>query len=167
MLTHADTVLFLRVLLAGTLGFIIGLQREARGSPAGERTTALVAVGVTTLVAIDRLVLPANADRVIQGIVTGVGFLGVGVIVRTDGRAVHGLTTAAGLWAVMAMSVAIGLGHEMLGALLGILILLLLVWPQLPLLSRLSLAKRRTVQETTPSPDPAPGGRPSDGPLDR
>jgi len=167
VLTHADTVLFLRVLLAGGLGFLIGLQRESRGSAAGERTTALLAVGVTTLVAIDRLVLPANADRVIQGIVAGVGFLGIGVIVRTDARAVHGLTTAAGLWAVMAMSVAIGLGHEMLGALLGVLILLLLVWPQLPLLSRLSLAKRRTVQEAAAHAETAPGDRQSGGLLDR
>ncbi|HET9017038.1 MAG TPA: MgtC/SapB family protein [Thermomicrobiaceae bacterium] len=165
MLTHADTILLLRVLLAGVIGFLIGLQRETRGSPAGERTTALLAVGVTALVGIDRIVLPANSDRVIQGIITGVGFLGVGVIVRTESRAVHGLTTAAGLWAVMAMSVLVGLGHEMLGAMLGVLILLLLVWPQLPVLSRLSIAKRRTAQET--SAEALTGTSPGDPPHDR
>ena len=121
---------FLRLAAAVAAGALIGLDRELRNKPAGLRTLALVALGsaVFVLETID----PARAytdatSRVIQGVVTGVGFLGAGSIVRTAGEEpVRGLTTAASIWLAAAMGVACGLADWPLvlgGCAFGLLVL--------------------------------------------
>src|SRR5207247_7503991 len=74
--------LFGRVALAAGLGYLIGLERQLRGKAAGDRTFALLAMGAAALVAMAIELFPLSADRVIQGVATGVGFLGAGVIFR-------------------------------------------------------------------------------------
>lgn len=92
-LTH-DLSLWGRVALAALLCFLIGFERELRGQDAGDRTFALVGVGAAafTAVGIDAF---SETDRIIQGIVAGIGFLGGGLLLQ-GGTKVHGLTTAAG-----------------------------------------------------------------------
>ncbi|MGD9587745.1 MAG: MgtC/SapB family protein [Pyrinomonadaceae bacterium] len=114
------------------LGAVVGLQREWSGKPAGLRTHILVSMG-TTLVVVACLSIDIGNDgisRVIQGIVTGIGFIGAGAILKQSQKMeVHGLTTAAGVWLTAAAGVAIGLGRTgiaFIGIAAGIAVLSLL-----------------------------------------
>lgn len=95
-----------RLAMAALLGGIIGLERELRGYPAGIRTYALVTLGAALFTDVSQLL--GGDDRVAAGIVTGIGFLGAGVMLR-EGGTVRGITTAATIWSVAAIGVAIGL----------------------------------------------------------
>jgi putative Mg2+ transporter-C (MgtC) family protein len=95
-----------RLLLAGVLGAFIGMERDLRGYPAGIRTIALVALGAALFT--DISVRMGGDDRVAAQIVTGVGFLGAGVIFR-EASGVRGITTAATIWAAAAIGMAIGI----------------------------------------------------------
>jgi putative Mg2+ transporter-C (MgtC) family protein len=115
------------------VGALIGLDRELRQKPAGIRTLALVALGsaVFVLETIDSTRSPYTdpTSRVIQGIITGVGFLGAGSIMRRVGEeSVRGLTTAASIWLAAAMGIACGLANwplVVVGGLLGVLVLVI------------------------------------------
>jgi putative Mg2+ transporter-C (MgtC) family protein len=115
------------------VGALIGLDRELRQKPAGIRTLALVALGsaVFVLETIDSGRSPYTdpTSRVIQGIITGVGFLGAGSIMRNIGEeSVRGLTTAASIWLAAAMGIACGLANwplVVVGGLLGVLVLVI------------------------------------------
>ena len=104
----------LRLVAALLAGGIIGLQREASGKAAGLRTHILVCMGTALFV-----VAAAGNDmqqdamsRVVQGLATGIGFLGAGAILKLESsRRIRGLTTAAGIWMTAAIGVAIGLGQ--------------------------------------------------------
>lgn len=126
------TRIMTRLLLAGLLGGVLGYERESRGKAAGIRTHMLVAMGAALFVLVPALGGMAVADmsRVIQGVVTGVGFLGAGAIIKhRDEEDVQGLTTAAGIWMTAAIGVACGLGREstaVLSTLLALLVLVLL-----------------------------------------
>jgi putative Mg2+ transporter-C (MgtC) family protein len=106
--------LTVRLLIAMGFGAIIGLQREHSGKPAGLRTHMLVSLGSALLV-IAPTEFGMDADglsRVIQGLVTGIGFLGAGAILKLrEQREVEGLTTAAGIWMTAAIGLAVGLGR--------------------------------------------------------
>ena len=92
-----DLALFGRIALAAGLGFAVGWEREVRGHPAGSRTFALVAAGSAGFTAIAIDAFPSTAEKLIAGIVTGIGFIGAGVVLRDPGGHVRGLTTAARL----------------------------------------------------------------------
>lgn len=107
--------LFLRLLLAAVLGGLVGFERERNNRPAGLRTHILVCVG-STLVMIVSVVgfsgeLGPRGDqaRIAAQVVSGIGFLGAGTIMR-QGSAIRGLTTAASLWVVAAIGLAVGVG---------------------------------------------------------
>ncbi|HKP35371.1 MAG TPA: MgtC/SapB family protein [Pyrinomonadaceae bacterium] len=106
-------IVLLRTITAVILGGIVGVQREKVGKPAGLRTHMLVSLG-TAVVVLSCQGVGMEMDglsRVIQGIVTGIGFVGAGTILKlTDQREIQGLTTAAGLWMTAAIGVAVGLG---------------------------------------------------------
>ncbi|WP_159670693.1 MgtC/SapB family protein [Andreprevotia sp. IGB-42] len=109
------TRIVVRLLLAAVLGGVLGYEREQKGKAAGIRTHMLVALGAALFVLVPQLAGTAVADmsRVIQGIVTGVGFLGAGAIIKQHAEEnVQGLTTAAGLWMTAAIGIACGLGRE-------------------------------------------------------
>jgi putative Mg2+ transporter-C (MgtC) family protein len=102
-----------RLLAATVFGAVIGFQRERAGKPAGLRTHMLVTVGTAVFVlACSGVGMGHDAlSRVIQGIVTGIGFIGAGSILKLDReRDIQGLTTAAGVWMTAAVGVAVGLG---------------------------------------------------------
>jgi putative Mg2+ transporter-C (MgtC) family protein len=106
-----------RTFAALIAGGAIGLERSFHGRAAGLRTYALVCFGSALLVAGTLFAYAGGADaatRVIQGIVTGIGFLGAGVIVK-EGFTVRGLTTAASIWVVSAIGVVIGSGSYLSG----------------------------------------------------
>ena len=118
-------------LLAGlAIGTAIGLQRELTHKPAGLRTHMLVGLGTALFVvgAAESGMHPDALSRIVQGLATGIGFLGGGAILKlTSEREVHGLTTAAGIWMTAAASAAAGLGEiavALIGTLLGLLVLI-------------------------------------------
>ena len=101
----------LQLLFAILLGGLLGWQREHIGKPAGPRTYALVCIGSTlfTIMSIKGFG-QAEPSRIAAQILTGIGFLGAGIIMHKEGGVVVGLTTAEGLWVVAAIGMAIGLG---------------------------------------------------------
>src|SRR3712207_1385722 len=102
-----------RLAAAAMLGAVIGFQRERAGKPAGLRTHMLVTLGTAVFVlACAGVGMGFDAQsRVIQGIVTGLGFIGAGSILKLEGqRDIQGLTTAAGVWMTAAVGVPVGLG---------------------------------------------------------
>jgi putative Mg2+ transporter-C (MgtC) family protein len=103
-----------RLLTAMILGALIGAQRERSGKPAGLRTHMLVAMGgaLFVLAPLEARMELDGVSRVIQGIVTGIGFIGAGAILKLqDKREIEGLTTAAGIWMTAAVGIAAGLGR--------------------------------------------------------
>jgi putative Mg2+ transporter-C (MgtC) family protein len=124
-------VIVIRLLAATLLGAIVGLQRERAGKPAGLRTHMLVCIG-TALVVLAGSEAGMTTDglsRVIQGIVTGIGFVGAGSILKlSNEREIRGLTTAAGLFMTAAIGVSAGVGAiglAIIGATLAIIVLAL------------------------------------------
>jgi putative Mg2+ transporter-C (MgtC) family protein len=110
----------IRLALAAVLGAIVGINRERIGKPAGLRTHMLVAVGAAmfVLTGVESGMRPDELSRVLQGVATGVGFLGAGAILKvSESREISGLTTAAGIWLTAAVGVAVGLGHWGMAAL--------------------------------------------------
>ncbi len=103
----------IRLLAALLVGAIIGYQRERAGKAAGLRTHMLVSMGTAmfVLAATEYGMQQDAVSRVVQGLVTGIGFLGAGAILKVESeRVIRGLTTAAGIWMTAALGVAIGLG---------------------------------------------------------
>jgi putative Mg2+ transporter-C (MgtC) family protein len=130
----AETVrVTLRLVAALLAGGIIGFQREVSGKAAGLRTHMLVCAG-TTLFVLAALEVGMQQDalsRVIQGLATGIGFLGAGAILKLEShREIKGLTTAAGIWMTAALGVTIGvgqLGTAAIGTVVAWLVLAVLV----------------------------------------
>lgn len=108
MLTHLVTHTVCKLLLAAFLGGVIGLERELRGKPAGLRTNMLIAMGAALFTTISmQMAVNADPTRIAAQVVTGIGFIGAGVILREHGTVV-GLTTAATIFVVAAIGVAVG-----------------------------------------------------------
>ena len=107
-MTTSDVAL--RFAAAVLVGGSIGLNRDLRGKPAGVRTHALVCLGSAVLTVVAGTAADAAAvSRVMQGIITGIGFIGAGVILhRKGGKTVRGLTTAATIWIVATLGIACG-----------------------------------------------------------
>lgn len=105
--------MIIRLLVAALLGGLIGLEREYRSKVAGLRTHLLVAIGSALFMLLSRYGFEGQADpsRVAAQIVSGIGFIGAGAIIMDRRHAVHGLTTAAGIWvsAGIGMTVAAGM----------------------------------------------------------
>jgi len=104
----------LRLLIALLCGAVIGMQRERAGKSAGLRTHILVATGSTLFIvgAMETTMSDDAVSRVIQGLITGIGFLGAGAILKREKEQdIRGLTTAAGIWMTAAIGVTVGLGR--------------------------------------------------------
>lgn len=123
------TVICVRLAVATLLGALIGLDRERKGKEAGLRTHMMVSVGAALfiLVPLRSGMEVADASRVLQGIIAGIGFLGAGAILKQDQHgAIRGLTTAASIWVAGAVGIAAGMGREttaVLGTLAALFIL--------------------------------------------
>ena len=109
-------------------GIIVGLERQLRGKPVGMRTSALICMGTYVFIAISQHVANQVTDpsRIIGQVVTGIGFLGAGVILARHG-AIIGVTSASAIWVLAAIGVVIGLGFPWLGVKLAVLTVAILV----------------------------------------
>ncbi len=128
----------IKILVAGLLGAAIGLERGTHGRPAGIRTHALVCIASTLLIEVSRtgalqglegpsgFLINVDPSRMAAGIVTGIGFLGAGAILRVGGDLIRGLTTAACIWFVAAIGVVVGMGGYILAGISTVLAFLIL-----------------------------------------
>lgn len=126
----------IRLMAAAGLASLIGLEREFRGRPAGLRTHMLVGLGAAAflLVGYEIMFSTATGDpsarvdptRVVEGVITGIGFLGAGSIIQSRG-AVQGITTGAAIWIAGAIGVACGVGNFILAGLVTVLTLAIVV----------------------------------------
>ena len=107
----------IKILVSALIGCMVGLEREVRRKPAGFRTLALICVG-STIFTICSYTLGStqNPDRIAANVITGVGFLGAGVIFR-NGFSVSGITTAATIWIAAALGMLVGIGEYALAVL--------------------------------------------------
>ncbi len=117
----------IKVLVSLIVGTLLGLEREYKTKAAGLRTIALICVGSTLFSIMSQTMGLANPDRIASNIVTGIGFIGAGVIFKSE-QSVSGLTTAATIWMAAALGMSIGGGHYVLAfTSLGIALFILLV----------------------------------------
>jgi putative Mg2+ transporter-C (MgtC) family protein len=124
--------ILLKLVLAVALGGLVGLERETSQKPAGFRTNILICVGSAMMMILSGLILGENGQsgtdltRIAAGVITGIGFIGAGTIIRARGSIV-GLTTAATLWAMAGLGLVIGAGYYMVAAIFTAIIILTLV----------------------------------------
>jgi len=128
MLTSSSEMIF-KLVVAILLGSIVGIDREYSRRPAGLRTHILVIVGATVVMhanlALVRLYPHIDPGRFGAQVISGIGFLGAGTIIK-EGPTIHGLTTAASLWTIAAIGLAIGSGQYALGVLATLITLVVL-----------------------------------------
>lgn len=117
----------LRLLVALVLSGIVGWQREITQRPAGLRTHMLVCLGATLLTLVSVSIPGADPMRLASGIVTGIGFIGAGTIIRSTPTEVRGLTTAASIWMIAGVGIATGVGFYSGAVLTTILAYIVLV----------------------------------------
>lgn len=160
-----DGQVALRLLAATVAGVVLGVNRNLRGKPAGIRTHALVSIGSAILtIASFRMALSdgrldtTGALRGVQGIITGIGFLGAGVILRgSHPRSVQGLTTAASLWLVSCLGIICGAGEWRLAA-LGLAFSLAVLILGGPMEGRIRSRFQRRARQPGERGDGHPGG---------
>ncbi len=123
-----ETEIIIKLLLSAGLGMLIGLERQLHKKPAGLRTHSLVALGACLFTIIGLSLTDGQGDlsRVIQGVITGIGFIGAGIIFQARDR-VKGLTTAAEIWSLASIGILVGLGYYTISIVAAILILVILV----------------------------------------
>jgi putative Mg2+ transporter-C (MgtC) family protein len=135
-IVEANIVVFCNLLGALGLGLLLGYERSYHGRAAGMRTYGLVCLasaGLTVIVGYSDLwfgghvQVAVNAAPIIQGIITGVGFLGAGVIIK-EGYTISGLTTAASIWSAAAVGVLVGVGFYMSAMLLSVISAMVMMW---------------------------------------
>lgn len=132
-------------------GAIVGLERQLRGKPVGVRTSTLICTGTYVFIAISESVATGVTDpsRIIGQVVTGIGFLGAGVILTRQGMVV-GVTSASAIWVLAAIGAVIGLGFPWLGVKLAILTVIVLVG--VDMLENQFESMQRGVHRKSPSP---------------
>ncbi len=126
-ITNADLHFSLNLLLAAVYGGLIGFEREVHKRPAGLRTHILVCVGsaLFAMIATSYFSGAAEVSRLWQNILTGIGFLAAGAVIKEE-KSVHGLTTAAGIWVVAAIGLAIAAQLYLLATLAEVILLVTL-----------------------------------------
>jgi putative Mg2+ transporter-C (MgtC) family protein len=129
----SDVTLLARVAVAAVAGLVVGWERDIRNRAAGGRTFGLMTTGAAVFT-VAGVAFPGEAGRVIAGVATGVGFIGAGLVWRGRANDVHGLTTAAAVWAMVAVGVLAGVGHPVLAAGVTVMVLLLLEIPFTPVI---------------------------------
>lgn len=127
---ETDLQIIMRVLIAFLLGALIGWERERHGISAGIRTYGAISLGSCVFGIVSISFINSDPSRVAAQVVTGIGFLGGGLIFRQGDKHVSGLTTAATLWATSAVGLAVSLGMYMISILTSLLIFLLLFLPR-------------------------------------
>jgi putative Mg2+ transporter-C (MgtC) family protein len=125
--------LLARVGVGFGLSYVLGFERQLRGSVAGDRTFAVVGTAATAVTA----VAAANSPQAVAGVLTGIGFIGAGVVFKGRTGSVHGITTAAALFAVAGMGIVTGYGYLVPAVVIAAALLAVLELPSLPMLKRI------------------------------
>lgn len=159
--SHQDLVYFGRVGLAFVLCYAVGFERALRGAPAGDRTFALVGTAAAAVSA----VTVGPAPQAIGGVVTGVGFIGAGLVLQGDHGMIRGVTSAAAIFAATGVGVVAGTGHGWLALFVAVLTVLDLELRFTPVLNRLDAHRyaNRMADDPDDPDDPdddRPGGAP-------
>jgi putative Mg2+ transporter-C (MgtC) family protein len=128
-----EAALLARIAVGFALAYVIGFERELRGSPAGDRTFALVGGAATAITA----TVWKTSPQALAGVVTGIGFIGAGVVVHGQNTFVRGITTASAIFATAGIGVVVGTGHLALGVATAGAVLLVLELRNIPGLRRL------------------------------
>jgi len=133
----SSLVILVKVLLSAILGGLIGIERELHGCAAGLRTHILVSIGSTLFMMTSVMVAmnyshvgAADPSRIASGVVTGIGFLGAGAIIR-NGSSIRGLTTAASIWASAAIGLSVGVGMYLAATVTAFVVLAVLILSRL------------------------------------
>jgi putative Mg2+ transporter-C (MgtC) family protein len=142
-----DLELIMRLVVAAFLGYLIGLERQLTGHPAGDRTFSLTALGACLFTVVSLRAFPIGDTRIAAGVVTGLGFLGAGMILRGQEKEVKGLTTAAAIWTVGAIGLAVGAGSYGLAIAAAFITLFLLASEQLLHIDQRIAARRKRQQD--------------------
>jgi putative Mg2+ transporter-C (MgtC) family protein len=129
-MSHHELALLGRVLLAFVLCYVLGFERELRGSAAGDRTYALVGLAAAAIASVTE----HTAPQAIAGIVTGVGFLGGGIVFREGTTNVKGITSAATILAAAAIGIVSGTGHPLLATGAAVVVMIDLELRNIPVL---------------------------------
>ncbi len=155
-MSHEDLVLFGRVGLAFVLCYAVGFERALRGAPAGDRTYSLVGTAAAAISA----VTVGPAPQAIGGVVTGVGFIGAGLVLRGDRGMIRGMTSAAAIFAATGIGVVAGTGHAWLAVFVAVLTIFDLELRHTPVLKRLDAHRyaNRMADDSDDDP-PADDGR--------
>jgi len=126
--SQAEVEMTVRVVYAAVLGLLIGIQRRGGNTGAGMRTFSLICMGSALFTTVGITAFPPGTDtsRMAAQIVTGMGFIGAGVIWRQREEAIHGITTAAAIWVTAAVGIAAGVGQYMIAAVVAIITMLIL-----------------------------------------
>jgi len=154
--THEDLVLFGRVGLAFVLCYAVGFERALRGASAGDRTFSLVGTAAAAVSA----VTVGPAPQAIGGVVTGVGFIGAGMVLRGDRGMIRGMTSAAAIFAATGIGIVAGTGHYWLAIFVTLLTILDLELRYTPVLNRLE-AHRYADRMSSDADDDENGGEPA------
>jgi putative Mg2+ transporter-C (MgtC) family protein len=125
---HAEYELAVRIAVGLVVAYAFGFERQLRGSPAGDRTFALIGLGATAVTA----VTGRSSPQAVAGVITGIGFIGGGIVFHSEGGLVRGITTAATIFTTAGIGIVIGYGHLLLGVLTAAAVLLILELEYIP-----------------------------------
>ena len=125
MIDPAQLDMVIKLIVALALGLVVGIEREFVGKEAGTKTYSLVTLGAALFTIISFDPNFPDPSRVIAQIITGIGFIGAGLIIFHENK-IHGLTTAAGLWTMAGVGVAAGMGYYFLAVVSTLLVLFIL-----------------------------------------
>ena len=126
MIGPFEIEIVIKLVVAAILGGLVGFEREVHRKPAGLRTHSLVCMGSALFTIMSISVTGAEPSRIAAGIVTGIGFLGAGMIFTSQDK-VRGLTTAAELWVLAAIGLAIGLGFYFAALVTTLIVIFILI----------------------------------------
>ncbi|MDQ6614080.1 MAG: MgtC/SapB family protein [Actinomycetota bacterium] len=129
-MAQTDLALLARILVGFSLAYLFGFERQLRGSVAGDRTFSMVGAGAAAITA----VAARSSPQAIAGVVTGVGFIGAGVVFRGQLGMIRGVTTAATIFAAAAIGIVAGFGHLLLAVITTSVLLLTLELQHIPFL---------------------------------
>lgn len=147
LISQNEINLLIGLVLSVIAGFVIGAERESRGKAAGVSTHILVIVGAMLFTFMSSIVDPASKSRIAAQIVSGIGFLGAGLILK-EGASVKNLTTAASIWVAGAIGMAFGYNFYIIGMIVAIVVA---VTPRIPHLNKRSPEAADTFQKDKPS----------------
>lgn len=129
-MAQTDLALLVRIIVGFVLAYLFGFERQLRGSVAGDRTFSMVGAAAAAITA----VAAKSSPQAIAGIVTGVGFIGGGVVFHGQMGLIRGVTTAATVFAAAGIGIVVGYGHLLLGVVTTVLLLLTLELQHIPFL---------------------------------